>query len=285
VLLERELADLHCKEATLLFTSGYNANEAAISTIAKLLSGCVIFSDQFNHASMIEGIHQSGVEKHIFKHNDVPDLERLLRAVDPERPKLICFESVYSVEGDIAPINEICDAADLHGAMIYLDEVHAIGLYGPRGAGIAEREGALHRITVVQGTLARGFGVVGGYIAGPAALLDCVRSFAPGFIFTTAIPPMIAAGALASVQHLKASTAEHERHRERVARLKRLLAQARLPVKNTPSHIVPLMVGDPQLCKRISDELLRWHRIYIQPINYPTVPRGTERLRITPDRD
>ncbi len=282
VLLERELADLHQKEAALLFTSGYNANEAAISAIAKLLPDCIIFSDQFNHASMIEGIRHSGVEKHIFKHNDVKDLEQLLHAIDPDRAKLICFESVYSMEGDIAPVNDVCDVAERHGAMTYLDEVHAVGLYGPRGAGIAEREGALHRIMVVQGTLAKGVGVVGGYIAGPVVLLDCVRSFAPGFIFTTAIPPMIAAGALASVRHLKASNAERECHQERTARLKRLLAQAGLPVKDTPSHIVPVMVGDPVLCKKISDELLRRHRIYIQPVNYPTVPKGSERLRITP---
>jgi 5-aminolevulinate synthase len=282
VLLERELASLHSKQAALLFTSGYAANEASISTIAKLLPGCIIFSDQLNHASMIEGIRHSGAEKHIFKHNDPKDLERLLHSVDPDRPKLVCFESVYSMEGDIAPINEICEVAQRYGVMTYLDEVHAVGLYGPHGAGIAERDGALHHVTVVQGTLAKGFGVVGGYIAGPVALCDSVRSFAPPFIFTTAISPVIAAGALASVRYLRTSTVERERHQERAARLKHLLTEARLPVMETPSHIVPLMVGDPVLCKQASDELLLRHRIYIQPINYPTVPRGTERLRITP---
>ena len=282
VLLEREIATLHGKEAALLFTSGYNSNEASISTIARLLPGCVILSDQLNHASMIEGIRHAGVEKRIFRHNDPDDLERLLRSLAPERAKFVCFESVYSMEGDIAPIQAICEVAERHHALTYLDEVHAVGLYGPHGAGVAEREGALHRITVVQGTLAKGVGIVGGYIAGPAVLLDCVRSFAPAFIFTTAMPPVIAAGALASVRHLKRSDGERQHHQERVTRLKRLLGRAGLPVKETASHIVPIMVGDAVLCKRAADELLGRHRIYIQPINYPTVPKGTERLRLTP---
>jgi len=274
VLLEQELADLHQKDAALLFPSGYTANEGAISTIARLLPGCVIFSDELNHASMIEGIQRSGAEKQIFRHSDAADLDRLLRAVDPHRPKLVCFESVYSMDGDIAPIHALCDVAERHHALTYLDEVHAVGLYGPRGGGIAERDGALHRITVVQSTLAKGFGVVGGYIAAPASLVDCVRSFAPGFIFTTAMPPVIAAGALASVRYLKTSQVERTRHQERVARLKRLLTEAGLPVRKTPSHIVPFMVGDAVLCQVMSDELLRRHEIYLQPINYPTCPRG-----------
>jgi 5-aminolevulinate synthase len=281
VLLERELADLHQKEAALLFTSGYVSNWAALGTLASRLPGCVVLSDQLNHASMIEGIRGSRAPLRIFAHNDPDDLARKLAEVDPNAPKLVAFESVYSMDGDIAPIAELCEVAESYDAMTYLDEVHAVGLYGPRGGGVAEQQGLSHRLSVIEGTLAKGFGIVGGYIAASAALCDFIRSFSSGFIFTTALPPHVAAGALASVRYLKSSSTERESMKDRVALLRRRLDDNRIPHLRNPSHIVPVMVGDAHLCKHISDVLLNQYDIYIQPINYPTVPRGTERLRIT----
>ncbi|ACF00270.1 5-aminolevulinic acid synthase [Rhodopseudomonas palustris TIE-1] len=282
VLLEQELAALHGKEAGLLFASGYVSNWATLSTLASRMPGCVILSDELNHASMIEGIRHSRSQTRIFAHNDPRDLERKLADLDPHAPKLVAFESVYSMDGDIAPIAEICDVADAANAMTYLDEVHGVGLYGPNGGGIADREGLSHRLTVIEGTLAKAFGIVGGYITGSAALCDFVRSFASGFIFSTSLPPAVAAGALASVRHIRSSSAERERHQDRVARLRMRLDQVGVAHMPNPSHIVPVMVGDAVLCKQISDELINRYGIYVQPINYPTVPRGTERLRITP---
>ena len=282
VELERELADLHAKPAALVFTSGYVANEAALSVLISSLPGCMVYSDEWNHASMIAGIRGGRSDKRLFRHNDLAHLESLLAADAPERPKLIVFESVYSMDGDIAPIAGICDLAERHGALTYLDEVHAVGLYGPRGGGIAEARGLMHRIDVINGTLAKAFGVVGGYIAASREIVDWVRTAASGFIFTTALPPAIAAAALASVRHLKQDQALRERHQERAGRVKRRLAEAGLPVMASETHIVPLLVGDPVTCKRATDLLMSRFDIYIQPINYPTVPRGTERLRITP---
>jgi len=280
--LERELAALHLKEAALVFTSGYVANETTLQTLGALLPGCELYSDALNHASMIAGIRHSGAVRRIFRHNDVAHLEELLAGADPSTPKIVAFESVYSMDGDISPIGEICDVAHRYGALAYLDEVHAVGMYGARGAGVAERDGALDKVDIVQGTLAKAFGVVGGYIASTAATVDFVRSCGTGFIFTTSLPPAIAAAALASVRHVSAHPDLRVRHQERAASLKRKLAVAGLPVMESATHIVPVFVGDAALCKQASDLLLERHAIYIQPINYPTVARGTERLRLTP---
>jgi 5-aminolevulinate synthase len=282
VALERELANLHNKEAALLFTSGYVSNETGIATIAKLLPDCVILSDAWNHNSMIEGVRRAGSEKKIWRHNDVGHLEELLAAEPAKRPKLIVFEALYSMDGDTAPVSRICDLAERYGAITYIDEVHSVGMYGPAGAGIAAREGVMDRIDVVEATLAKAFGCLGGYIAGNANLIDAVRSYAPGFIFSTALPPAICAGALAAVRHLRTSQSERGLHQNRAARVKAALNTAGLPVMPNDTHIVPVMIGDPDKCKEASDLLLAEYGIYIQPINYPTVPRGTERLRITP---
>ena len=280
--LEGELADLHGKEGALLFTSGYVSNEATLATLAKVLPGCVIFSDELNHASMIAGIRNSGCEKHVFRHNDVAHLEELLAAADPTVPKLIAFESVYSMDGDVAPIAEICDLADRYNALTYLDEVHAVGMYGARGGGISERDGVAHRLTIIEGTLGKAIGVMGGYISADQTIIDVIRSYAPGFIFTTSLSPVLVAGALAAVRHLKASSVERDGQQAAATMLKTLFAGAGLPVMDSTTHIVPLMVGDPIKAKKISDILLAEYGVYVQPINVPTVPRGTERLRFTP---
>ena len=282
VELEHEIADLHGKEAALLFTSAYVANDATLSTLSKLMPDVVIFSDEKNHASMIQGMRRGGAERQIFRHNDVADLEAKLKLYPKERAKIIAFESVSSMDGHISPIAAICDLADKYGAMTYLDEVHAVGLYGPRGGGIAERDGVMHRVDIINGTLAKGFGVMGGYIAASRNCCDAIRSYASGFIFTTSIAPAIAAGALASIRYLKSSQIERARHQERARTLKARLTAARIPVLDNPSHIVPVMVGDPVHCKAVTDTLLERYGIYAQPINYPTVPRGTERIRLTP---
>jgi 5-aminolevulinate synthase len=282
VELERELADLHGKPAALVFTSGYISNQTGIATIARLLPGCLILSDALNHNSMIEGVRQAACDKRIWRHNDLAHLEELLQAADPARPKLIVFESLYSMDGDVAPVHAICDLAARYNAMTYCDEVHAVGMYGQRGGGVCERDKAMHRVDVIEGTLAKAFGCLGGYIAGTPEMVDAVRSYAPGFIFTTALPPAICAAATAAIRHLKTSTWERERHQDRAARVKAVLNAAGLPVMPSDTHIVPVLVGDPEKCKAASDLLLAEHNVYIQPINYPTVPRGMERLRITP---
>jgi 5-aminolevulinate synthase len=281
VELEHELAELHGKEAALVFTSGYVSNETGIATLAKLIPGCVIISDELNHNSMIEGVRRSGCEKVIFRHSDLGHLEEMLKAAGG-RPKLVVFESLYSMDGDVAPVNAICDLAERYRAMTYCDEVHAVGMYGPRGGGICARDGAMHRVDVIEGTLAKAFGCLGGYISGTKAMVDAVRSYAPGFIFTTALPPAVCAAATAAIRHLKTSDSERERHQDRAARVKAILASAGVPLMVSDTHIVPVFVGDPEHCKAACDLLLEEHGIYIQPINYPTVPKGTERLRITP---
>lgn len=282
VSLENELADLHRKDAALVFTSGFISNEASLSTLGKLLPNCLILSDELNHASMIEGIRRAGCEKKLFRHNDLEHLESLLKAADYDRPKLIAFESVYSMDGDIAPIEAIANLADKYNALTYIDEVHAVGMYGARGGGITDALGLSHRIDIIEGTLAKAFGTLGGYITASAAIVDAVRSYAPGFIFTTALPPAITAAATASIRHLKNSQVERDAHQQQVQSTIDALVEDGLPVMPTQTHIVPLLVGDAELCKAASDRLLEKHDIYIQPINYPTVPRGSERLRITP---